>query len=140
MDSVFAYLVTAILGGGLFKGIESLYRAVSDSREKKMLSDSIGAKTPAEIESVSVATMRTALESASTRIAVLEAERSTDREYYQQRISQLEEERTVDREFYQTRIKELTDQLQHIREEMEKMEIKLGELRNEDDAQGEGVT
>lgn len=113
MDSVFAYAITIILGGGLFKGIEALYRAVVDSREKRQLSAVVGARTPAEIESVSIATMTAALNSAQGRITSLEKERETDRLYYQGRIS------------------EMSEQLKRVRDEMAAMEQKLAELLSE---------
>jgi hypothetical protein len=89
MDSILPVLVSGILGGGLFLGLAALYRAFSESKEKKILADSVGAKTPGEIESISVATMTKALESAQTRISSLEQERNTDKAYYQGRISEL---------------------------------------------------
>lgn len=109
-NSLVEYLITAILGGGFFKGIETLYRAVSDAREKKALSLNIGAKTPVEIESASVTTMAVALQSAQDRIEHLESERETDRSYYQARIA------------------ELTEQLHRVRNELREMEIKLSNL------------
>ena len=110
MEGVLPYIITVVLGGGLFKGLDALYRAVTDSREKKVLSDAIGAKTPAEVESVSVSTMTKALDSAQNRISSLEAERTLDKEYYQGRIA------------------ELNDQLQRVREELIRMEKKLSSL------------
>lgn len=125
MQEALAYIVTAVLGGGLFKGLEALYRAVTDAREKKTLADSIGAKTPVEIESVSVATMTSALESSQRRIEAIEKERESDRKYYTSRISDLETERETDRDYYQARIIELTDQLAHVRAELMSVERKL---------------
>lgn len=110
MDGVVGYLISLILGGGLLKAIESVYRAVTESREKKVLADSVGAKTPVEIESVSVSTMTTALESAEKRIISLEKERTSDRDYYLSQISDLKE------------------QLERVRSEMQSMERKIAEL------------
>lgn len=104
------YIITVLLGGGLFKGLEAFYRAVVDSREKRILSDAVGAKTPVEVESLSVSTMASALESA------------------QKRISSLEEERETDKKFYQDRINELLNQVQELRSEIEKTEEKLRTL------------
>lgn len=112
-----AYAVSAILGGGLFKGITALWKAITESREKKTLSDSIGAKTPAEVESMSVTTMVTALKSAQARIQSLEAERVSDRDYYH------------------TRIKDLNDQLTTLRRELTAMEERLSALLAETDPQ-----
>lgn len=128
MQDALAYIVTAVLGGGLFKGLEALYRAVTDAREKKVLADSVGAKTPVEIESVSVSTMTSALESSQRRIEAIESEREKDRAYYQKRISELEAERISDREYYQARILELNEQLKHVRQELTAVERKLVEL------------
>lgn len=115
MDSVLAYTITAILGGGFFKGLEAIYRAINESKEKKKLADVVGAKTPAEIESVSVATMTRALESAQHRISSLELERESDRDYYQERI------------------RDMSQQLQRVRDEMHAMELKLSSLLAETD-------
>lgn len=136
MSDVVAYVVTAILGGGFFKATESLFRAITESKEKKALSDAVGAKTPVEIESVSVATMTTALQSSQSRIKFLEDEREKDNRYYQDRITQLEKERTEDRLFYQERIKELNDQLIHVRAEMASMEKKIADLLAETQLEG----
>lgn len=110
MEGVVGYLISLILGGGLLKAIESVYRAVAESKEKKILADSVGAKTPVEVESVSVATMTTALESAENRIKSLEKERTSDRDYYLGQIS------------------DLKDQLERVRSEMQSMEKKIAEL------------
>lgn len=110
MDNLLSYAITAILGGGLFTGISALYRAIVESKEKKNLAKASGAKTPLEIESLSVATMTKALESAQNRISALEEERKSDRDYYQDRI------------------RELTLQLQRVRDELTSMEVKVAEL------------
>lgn len=128
MNDAVAYVITAILGGGLFKGLDALYRAVTDSREKRSLAATIGAKTPTEIESVSVTTMTSVLSSAETRIKSLEKERRDDYDHYQARIAVLELEKETDRQYYQGRIVELTEQLHQVREAMESMETKLADL------------
>src|SRR5690242_11496897 len=110
MNEVVSLVVTGVLGGGVFKAVESIYRAWTDSREKKSLAEQIGAKTPAEIESVSVKTMTYALTSAESRIRSLEAESVRDREHYEARIAVIEEERQTDKEIYQARIAELSEQ------------------------------
>lgn len=112
-NSILPLAVSAILGGGLFKAIGALIRAFSEFREKNSLSATIGAKTPAEIESVSVATMTSALESA------------------QRRIKSLEDEREIDKKYYQDRISELKDQLNAMRDELVSMERKLAEILDE---------
>jgi hypothetical protein len=103
-------LIAAVLGGGLFLGIAALIKAFSEGREKKSLQEALEAKTPAEVESVSIATMTKALESAQTRITSLEREREIDKQYYQQRIT------------------ELTEQLRNVRVELVEMEVKLAGL------------
>ena len=103
-------LVALFLGGGLFLGIAALWKAISESREKKALTETLEAKTPAEVESVVITTMTKALESAQTRITSLEREREIDKQYYQERIS------------------ELTQQLRNVREELVEVEQKLAGL------------
>lgn len=110
MNEIVGYIISLVLGGGLLKGIESVWRAVSESQEKKILAESVGAKTPAEVESVSVATMTTALESAEKRIRSIEKERTEDRDYYLGQIA------------------ELKTQLERVRAEMHSMEQKLADL------------
>lgn len=111
MDSnVLNYIISGILGGGLIKALSALWDSISKAREKKALGEAVGAKTPAEIESMSVATMNTALTSAQNRIEALEAERESDRLYYQGRI------------------KELSDQLATVRGELAQMEARLSAL------------
>lgn len=110
MDGIAGYIISLVLGGGLLKAIESVFRAVTESKEKKILAESIGAKTPAEVESVSVATMTTALESAQNRILSLEKERREDRDYYLGQIS------------------DLKAQLEFVRDEMHSMEKKIANL------------
>ena len=128
MNEAVSYAITLILGGGLAKGIESVVRALTESKEKRSLAASVGARTPTEIESVSVTTMTSALTSAQSRIVSLEGERQRDHEYYQNIIEVIKQERDADRAYYQGRILELTEQLQHVRQEMETMERKLAEL------------
>lgn len=128
MNEIVPYAITAILGGGMFKGMESIYRAITDSREKRTLAEAVGARTPAEIESVAVTTMTSALESAQTRIRALQDEREADRQYFHGRISTLEAQKQQDQEYYLARILELTEQLQHMRHEMEVMERSLAAL------------
>jgi len=110
MPDYVGYILSLVLGGGLLKGIESLFRAVTESKEKKILADSIGAKTPVEMESVSVSTMKTALESAENRIISIERERNEDRDYYLGQIA------------------DLKTQLERVRSEMQLMEQKIAEL------------
>lgn len=110
MDGLVGYLVSLFLGGGLLKAVESVYRAVTETRQKKILTDAVGAKTPAEIESISVTTMATALESAENRIKQLVVDRESDRLYYLAQIT------------------ELKTQLDHVRSEMQSMEQKISEL------------
>lgn len=122
MNEIVGYIISLVLGGGLLKGIESVYRAVTESKEKKILAESVGAKTPVEVESVAVATMRTALESSELRIKSLERERKEDRDYYLGQIS------------------DLKTQLQRLRAEMKFMEDKITELLKEpEDIAREGV-
>ena len=113
MNDILTLAITAILGGGFFKGLETLYRAVTDSKETKELVKIAGAKAPAEVDSVSVSTMKTALEAVR-----------------QQNIA-LQEDRERDRLYYQKRIEELTDQLSRLREEVTLMETQMRALSQE---------
>lgn len=131
MNDAVAYIITAVLGGGIFKGIEAVYRAVTETREKRVLAEVVGAKTPTEIESVAVTTMTSALESAQSRIQSLEGERRLDQEHYLGRIALLEAEKLTDREYYQSRILELTNQIHSMREQLETVERTLANLLQE---------
>lgn len=110
MPDFVGYVLSLVLGGGLLKAIESFVRALTESKEKKILAESIGAKTPVEMESVSVSTMKTALESAENRIISIERERNEDRDYYLGQIA------------------DLKTQLERVRSEMQLMEHKIAEL------------
>lgn len=82
-------IITILLGGGLLKGIESVYRAYVDGKEKQRLFNVVGTKTPVEIESVSIATMAAALTSAQERIKNLVIEREQDQTYYDEKFKML---------------------------------------------------
>lgn len=83
-------LIVAFAGGGFFTGIGALIRGWREGRAIDAEAADIGAKTPVEVESVSVTTMKTALESAQKRIEALEIERKADRDYYVGQITELQ--------------------------------------------------
>ena len=113
MNDILTLAITAVLGGGFFKGLETLYRAVTDSKETKELVKIAGAKAPAEVDSVTVSTMKTALEAVR-----------------QQNVA-LQEDRERDRLYYQGRIEELTNQLERLRVEVTLMETQMRALSQE---------
>lgn len=121
MTEVLQYVIPFILGGGLWKAVESLLRALNESKEKRELASILGAKMPGEIESVSVATMTIALESAERRIRSLEEERTFDREIYQNRIAELADQLKRVRS-------ESADQLRQVRSELAVMEERVRNL------------
>ena len=88
-NTALEFIITILLGGGLLKGVEAVYRAYSDGKEKKKLLSVVGAKTPVEIESVSIATMAAALTSAESRIKSLVVERGEDLKHYEARTKML---------------------------------------------------
>lgn len=88
-NNVLETIITILLGGGLLKGIESIYRAYVDGKEKQRLFKVAGSKTPVEIESVSIATMAAALTSAQERIQNLVVERKQDQLYYDEKFKTL---------------------------------------------------
>lgn len=87
-------VVTGILSGGIGAGIATLIKARSEARNLDASARAVEAKLPAEVDSVvvqgaeaAVLTMRSALESATARIAELEEDRAEDRA----RIAELEQ-------------------------------------------------
>ena len=87
-------LVPLILGGGLLGAIATLVTSRAMAHKTRAEAAGVAAKTPAEVDSIvvqgaeaAVLTMRSALESATARIAELEADRARDR----QRIAELEQ-------------------------------------------------
>lgn len=86
-------VVTGLLTGGIGTGIGALVVGRATARKTNSEAHQLDAKLPAEIDSITVQgaeaavlTMRSALESATARIAQLEQERASDR----QRIADLE--------------------------------------------------
>ena len=88
-NTALEFIITILLGGGLLKGVEAVYRAYSDGKEKKKLLSVVGAKTPVEIESVSIATMAAALTSVESRIKSLVAERGEDLKHHEAKTRML---------------------------------------------------
>lgn len=79
-------IVTALLSGGLFAAIAALITGRATARKTHTEGKAIEAKLPAEVDSVvvqgaeaAVLTMQAALNSATGRIAQLEADRASDR-------------------------------------------------------------
>lgn len=86
-------IVTVLLSGGLFAAIATLVTSKATARKTGAEAHALTAKLPAEVDSVvvqgaesAVLTMKAALDSATERIAQLEAEREADRK----RIADLE--------------------------------------------------
>lgn len=86
-------LIVGVTGGGIFKALESLRTGRAIARKTVTEAEGLDAKLPAEVDSLvvqgaetAVLTMRSALESAQSRIAELEQDRAADR----QRITELE--------------------------------------------------
>lgn len=92
-DNPIVIIVVALLGGGLVGGVASLITGRAVARKTTSEARAVDAKLPAEVDSVvvqgaeaAVLTMRSALDSATARIAQLEQEREQDRK----RIADLE--------------------------------------------------
>ena len=93
MRDLLPVVVTGLLSGGIFGAIGALISSRAVSRKTNAEAQGLAAKLPAEVDSVvvqgaeaAVLTMKAALDSATGRIAQLEAERDADR----QRIADLE--------------------------------------------------
>ena len=93
MRDLLPILVTGLLSGGIFAAVASLVTSRAVSAKTRTEAQGLAAKLPAEVDSVvvqgaeaAVLTMKAALDSATGRIAQLEAERDNDR----QRIADLE--------------------------------------------------
>lgn len=90
MSDLVTILITIFSAGGMAAALATVLTSRSTAGKLKAEASKIGATTSVEIESVSVATMRSALESAQTHIISLEQARKADRAYYEQRIGELE--------------------------------------------------
>lgn len=93
MSETLTYVVSGALGGGLIGALASLVTSRALARKTHAETSAITAKVPAEVDSVvvqgaelAVLTMKSALDSATARIAALEEERDDDR----RRIAALE--------------------------------------------------
>ena len=78
-------IVTTVLSGSIFGAVASLITRRAMARKTNAEAKAVDAKLPAEVDSVvvqgaeaAVLTMRSALESATARIAQLEGERAAD--------------------------------------------------------------
>lgn len=114
MGDLLAVIVTGLLSGGLGVGIGTLIKARSEARSLDSTAKAIDAKLPVEVDSIAiqgaesaVLTMRSALESASARIAELEQDRAEDRK----------------------RIEALERKVEELRRKVELAEAALGDAR-----------
>ena len=64
MNETTITLISVLLGSGILGAIVAAYKAIAERRKTEVEADAVGARTPAEVESVSVATMVNALNSA----------------------------------------------------------------------------
>lgn len=108
-------LVPLILGGGFLGAVATLVTSRAVAGKTRAEAAGVAAKTPAEVDSIvvqgaeaAVLTMRAALESATARIAELEADRARDRQ----------------------RIADLESRLDELRAKVERAERALGEARD----------
>lgn len=92
MDTLITVLIALFSAGGMAAAVTAVMTSRSTSRKLQAEASRIGATTDVEVESVSVATMRAALESAQQHIGSLEAARARDREYYEERIDELQKQ------------------------------------------------
>lgn len=74
MNEILILVVAALLGGGLWAGVSSFIKSFAENKKLKAEAGNIGAKTPMETESISVATMSVSLKSANDTIKRLETE------------------------------------------------------------------
>lgn len=108
-------LVPLLLGGGLLGALATLLTSRAVAGKTRAEAAGVAAKTPAEVDSIvvqgaeaAVLTMRSALESATARIAELEADRARDRQ----------------------RIADLESRLDELRAKVDRAERALGEARD----------
>lgn len=90
MSDLVTILIAIFSAGGLAAAVATTITSKSTANKLRAEASKIGATTGVEIESVSVATMRAALESAQAHIASLEQARRADRTYYEERIDELQ--------------------------------------------------
>lgn len=68
MNEVWIGIITLVMGGGLWAGVSAFIKSFAENKKTKAESADIGAKTPVEVDSISVLTMKTALDSANLTI------------------------------------------------------------------------
>lgn len=90
MGDLITLLIAVFSAGGIAAAVAATITSKSTAAKLRAEAGKIGATTEVEIESVSVATMRSALESAQQHIASLEQARARDRVYYEERIDELQ--------------------------------------------------
>ena len=117
-------VITPVLfGGGIVGFVTAIIKARPQARQINAKAKAIGIRTDAEAESVAMATMKTALESAQSRIVALQTERENDRTYYDGRIQELE-----------ARVSQLLEELRSVQEKLERALVDAGraavDLRN----------
>lgn len=64
MNETAITLISVVLGGGILGAVVAAYKAIAERRKTEVEAEAVGAKTPGEVESVSVATMVSALNAA----------------------------------------------------------------------------
>jgi uncharacterized protein YjaG (DUF416 family) len=64
MNDVVLTLISTVLGGGIIFAIVAAYKGVAEKRKTEEEADAVGAKTPAEVESIQITSMVNALNGA----------------------------------------------------------------------------
>lgn len=109
-------IITPVLfGGGVVGFVTAIIKARPQARQINARAKAIGLRTGAEAESVVITTMKTALESAQSRINALQAERENDRLYYDGRVQELE-----------GRVSQLLNELKAVQTKLERALVDAG--------------
>lgn len=88
MNDILTVVVSLLMGGGVWAGVSAFIKSFAENKKTKAEAADVGAKTPLETESISVATMALSLKNAAETIARLEGEGKTIRE----RLDSIEEQ------------------------------------------------
>lgn len=112
-----AVLIPLILGLGGGAGVAALLQVRAQNRAVRANADAVDAKTPAEVESVQVATMAAALQSAQSQVEATNRQLEHEREISAAKDAKLREMERVVSDL-RARVQELTDELTRIAAEL----------------------
>ena len=111
-------IVPILLGGGLLGAIAKIYKARPEVKEIEKRTDVLGLKSNAEVESISIETMRVALESAQSEVRAL---RTT--------LNQERKERQEESADHRRQVRSLETQVASLVRDLGSVQVQLDSMR-----------